>query len=246
MKTELKSANSVKTGKQFAEKRIELGLTIEDVSKILYVNKNYLSAIENGNYSIFPSESFAKAYFKKYIKFLKLDIDFPNLFPPNPKKKYKKIFKEINFENSFFKNLKYFIFLIIGLGIGILFFFFLFLNTVNDESLKNNNFDEISILVESIEKNKLELRKTKEEVDLNKLVLKFEGECWLEIYINDQLIEAQLFYDGDKYIKEIITPFKIIVGNADSVKGSYNNDEIDFITNANRLTKVNIINFTNE
>ena len=29
------------------------------------------------------------------IKFLKLDIDFPNLFPPNPKKKYKKIFKEI-------------------------------------------------------------------------------------------------------------------------------------------------------
>ena len=230
MKTELKSANSVKTGKQFAEKRIELGLTIEDVSKILYVNKNYLSAIEN----------------KKYIKFLKLDIDFPNLFPPNPKKKYKKIFKEINFENSFFKNLKYFIFLIIGLGIGILFFLFLFLNTVNDESLKNNNLDEISILVESIEKNKLELSKTAEEVDLNKLVLKFEGECWLEIYINDQLIEAQLFYDGDKYIKEIITPFKIIVGNADSVKGSYNNDEIDFITNANRLTKVNIINFTNE
>ena len=246
MKTELKSANSVKTGKQFAEKRIELGLTIEDVSKILYVNKNYLSAIENGNYSIFPSESFAKAYFKKYIKFLKLDIDFPNLFPPNPKKKYKKIFKEINFENSFFKNLKHFIFLIIGLGIGILFFFFLFLNTVNDESLKNNNFDEISILVESIEKNKLELSKTIEEVNLNKLVLKFEGECWLEIYINDQLIEAQLFYDGDKYIKEIITPFKIIVGNADSVKGSYNNDEIDFITNANRLTKVNIINFINE
>ena len=246
MKTELKSANSVKTGKQFAEKRIELGLTIEDVSKILYVNKNYLSAIENGNYSIFPSESFAKAYFKKYVKFLKLDIDFPNLFPPNPKKKYKKIFKEINFENSFFKNLKHFIFLIIGLGIGILFFFFLFLNTVNDESLKNNNFDEISILVESIEKNKLELSKTIEEVNLNKLVLKFEGECWLEIYINDQLIEAQLFYDGDKYIKEIITPFKIIVGNADSVKGSYNNDEIDFITNANRLTKVNIINFINE
>ena len=94
MKTELKSANSVKTGKQFAEKRIELGLTVEEVSKILYVNKNYLSAIENGNYSIFPSESFAKAYFKKYIKFLKMDMDFPNLFPPNPKKKYKKILKE--------------------------------------------------------------------------------------------------------------------------------------------------------
>ena len=38
-------------------------------------------------------------------------------------------------------------------------------------------------------------------------------------------------------------PFKIIVGNADFVKGSYNNTEIDFLTNANRLTGVNTINF---
>ena len=41
-------------------------------------------------------------------------------------------------------------------------------------------------------------------------------------------------------------PFKIIVGNADFVKGSYNNTEIDFITNANRLTKVNTIIFNEQ
>ncbi len=45
------------------------------------------------------------------------------------------------------------------------------------------------------------------------------------------------------YERQIEIPFKIIVGNADFVKGSYNNNEIDFLTNANRLTGVNTINF---
>ena len=42
------------------------------------------------------------------------------------------------------------------------------------------------------------------------------------------------------------TPFKIIIENADSVTGTYNDERIDFITNANRLTRVNTINFLND
>ena len=50
-------------------------------------------------------------------------------------------------------------------------------------------------------------------------------------------------FDNERYIRNIKMPFKIIIGNADFVKGSYNNTEIDFITNANRLTGVNTIIF---
>ena len=45
MTDELKSANSVKTGKKFAERRNEIGFTIDKVSEILFVNKDYLIAI---------------------------------------------------------------------------------------------------------------------------------------------------------------------------------------------------------
>ena len=65
----------------------------------------------------------------------------------------------------------------------------------------------------------------------------------MEVYRNGEIIEAQLFRDNVLYEKMIETPFKIIVGNADFVKGSYNNTVIDFLTNANRLTGVNTINF---
>ena len=79
-------------------------------------------------------------------------------------------------------------------------------------------------------------------IDKN-LILEFSGESWIELYVENELVEAQIFSNGDIYERQIEIPFKIIVGNADFVKGSYNNTEIDFLTNANRLTGVNTINF---
>ena len=81
-----------------------------------------------------------------------------------------------------------------------------------------------------------------ENIDKN-LILEFSGESWIELYVENELVEAQIFSNGDIYERQIEIPFKIIVGNADFVKGSYNNTEIDFLTNANRLTGVNTINF---
>ena len=101
MSKELKSASSVKTGKKFSEKRNNIGFTIEEISEKLFINKDYISAIEKGNYSIFPSESFAKAYFNKYKNFLKISLEFPSLFDQKMEKKHKKISNEIAFENNF-------------------------------------------------------------------------------------------------------------------------------------------------
>ena len=64
--------------------------------------------------------------------------------------------------------------------------------------------------------------------------------------MGEKLILTKLFNKGELYRKEIRRPFKIIIGNAEYVKGTYNDEQIDFITNANRLTKVNTIYFLNE
>ena len=45
----LKSASTVKIGKRFSNKRISLSLSLEEASKILYINEDYLNAIENGS-----------------------------------------------------------------------------------------------------------------------------------------------------------------------------------------------------
>ena len=59
----LKSASSAKIGKVFKVARKELGLSKVEVSKAAFMNTRYINAIESGDYSIFPSEVFARAYF---------------------------------------------------------------------------------------------------------------------------------------------------------------------------------------
>ena len=247
MTGELKSANSVKTGKKFSERRNEIGYTIDKVSEILFVNKDYIVAIEKGNYSIFPSESFAKAYFKKYKKFLNISPEFPDLFNQQKEKKHKKISNEIAFENNLDFIIKNTIIIALTLVIGIGIYYFL----SNTESISDNAPQEnikseyLSEIIENVNNNK-DFISNSEKIGNNNLIIEFYGESWIELYRENQLVEAQIFSNGDIYQRKIEMPFKIIVGNADFVKGTYNSINIDFMTNANRLTKVNTINFPND
>ena len=246
MSNELKSASSVKTGKKFSEKRNDIGCTIKEVSEKLFINKDYISAIEKGNYSIFPSESFAKAYFNKYKNFLKISPEFPNLFDQKIEKKHKKISNEISFENNFdfiINNL----YVIVALTLIMIFGIYYLVKTELPSNVvpqENINIDNVSEIVENVNQKNYSSA-SKQNIDKN-LILEFSGESWIELYVENELIEAQIFSNGDIYEREIQIPFKIIVGNADFVKGSYNSTEIDFMTNANRLTGVNTINFLNE
>ena len=247
MTYEFKSASSAKIGKKFKEKRIELGFSIIQMSEKLFINKDYLNAIEKVEYSIFPSESFARAYFKKYMEYLNNENDFPSVFEKNLEKKHKKISKEIRFNSSSGKNFIYIsIFTFIALSI---FAYFLTKTPVVGEKIPENQiipFKDITVIYETVKQNKSIVISDNNTNILNNLVLEFIDECWIELYLDEKLIEAHNFNSGDQYSKVLKPPFKIIIGNSDSVKGTYNGEYIDFITNANRLTKVNIIYFLNE
>ena len=243
MSDELKSASSVKTGKKFSEKRNAIGYTIEEVSEKLFINKDYISAIEKGDYSIFPSKSFAKAYFDKYKNFLKISPEFPSLFDQKIEKKHKKISNEISFENNFdfINNNLYVIFSLTLIVIFGIYYLVKIESPPNVIPQENINIDNVAEIVENVNQKNQSSTST-QNIDKN-LILEFSGESWIELYVENELVEAQIFSNGDIYERQIEIPFKIIVGNADFVKGSYNNTEIDFLTNANRLTGVNTINF---
>ena len=282
MANKFKSANSVKTGKKFRDKRVQMDLSFDRIAEIIYVNKNYLIAIEKGEYSIFPSESFAKAYFKKYAKYLHIDCEFPSVFEKEIKAKNKKTSTKIMFNT--FRNMQFpstnrlNIWMVSGLTFLLIIIIYFFSKNISnkEESVLNENSNEyleINEYQEDITTQNEENYDFMEDSELQKndfitlsnvldisadippninseeknmLVLEFIDECWVEVYIEGALIEAQFFKNGDEYSKNINSPFSIVVGNADSVKGTYNTQDIDFITNANRLTRVNTINFLND
>ena len=260
MKVEVKSANSVKIGKVFEAERIKAGLSKNEVAKASIINIKYIEAIECGDYSIFPSESFARAYFIKYQDFLSLSCDFPSIYNENLRKS-EIIEKSITkFNSSLTPNVKkgaVTLVIIIILFILSKPFFFnqidskdVSISTVND--IKNKDIKEIPINTNlKVTDNLIDSTELYEEADKtnnyieNRLTLTFSDECWIEVYSGDELVANQLFKSGDTYLLDIKKPFKVVVGNADHIEGTYNGDSIDFINNANRL-RVNTITFNDE
>ena len=86
MSQDFKSANSAKIGKVFFDARENSNLSLEEISSHSLINIKYLIAIECGDYSDFPSEGFARAYFRKYAKFFN-QTKTPNLIPASMKGK---------------------------------------------------------------------------------------------------------------------------------------------------------------
>ena len=243
----LKSASTVKIGKRFSNKRISLGLSLEEASKILFINEDYLNAIEKGDYSIFPSESFARAYFKKYSQYLKINSELPDIFNSHTEKKITNKAQKIETISSLNDNNFTYLYIaapiLIVFGVLVAIYFVESGDTQKSQRDFRSSDQQIIYLSKTIDQKNHSLTELKNSTAKKELYLDFLDECWIELYVDDELIEALYFNENDNYKKEIDKPFKIIVGNAEAIKGTYNGNEIDFMANANRLTKVNIINF---
>ena len=244
---DLKSANSSKIGNMFFDERTKRSLSISDVSEKTLINIKYLNAIESGDYSDFPSEGFARAYFIKYANFLSLKCDFPEIYATKNRKE-EIVKKSVPMINDYFYKA------VSAVGVLILILVLFILLSSSDKSIQiKSDFSESRAfgIVEIVKKNNIEtINLSKKDINseqliINEISLVFNNECWIEIYSDDNLVEYQLFNAGETFRKIINRPFKIVIGNADAVSGTYNGNIIDFITNANRL-RVNTIIFNDE
>lgn len=67
----IKSGFEVKTvGELLKEKRKAKGLQVKQVAEVTRIRGEYLKALEQGDYSVFPSEVYLKGFLKNYAKFL--------------------------------------------------------------------------------------------------------------------------------------------------------------------------------
>ena len=251
MSDNLKSANSAKTGIIFSDARLDQKLTIDEVSDKTLINTKFIKAIESGDYTDFPSEGFAKAYFIKYQNFLNIQCEFPSIYVQENRKD-QIVKKSVAVFNRSFKKF----IIVFGLVVSILTISIL-LNSfsVKDSTQKieqNIKEEELYELTEIVNTNNMSegieasTNLTIEPVvPANNLQLLFTKECWVEIYSKDILLVSQLFNEGDIYNKIMQKPYKVVVGNVEAVTGTYNGIKIDFITNANRLN-VNTIIFNDE
>ena len=58
----------------FKEEREKKGYSIEDISNILRIRKQYILAIEENNLADTPSDTYVRGYIKIYCEFLKIPV----------------------------------------------------------------------------------------------------------------------------------------------------------------------------
>tara|TARA_B100001250_G_scaffold274537_1_gene237109 strand:- start:3959 stop:4342 length:384 start_codon:yes stop_codon:yes gene_type:complete len=120
----LKSAGSAKIGRKFFKAREKLGLSVEEINSSIYINIIYIKAIESGDYAAFPSESFARAYFKKYSDFLKIKPTFPNIYRQEKINSRIKKKLEIKINKTFTENIYLFYIIITISSLALIGLFF--------------------------------------------------------------------------------------------------------------------------
>lgn len=62
-----------KVGELLKETRLIKGKGLDEISDILKINRNYLKALEEGNWDVFQAEIYVKGFLKNYAKYLGID-----------------------------------------------------------------------------------------------------------------------------------------------------------------------------
>lgn len=65
---------SESVGKRLAQIRVERGLSIDEVARVIKLRPEKILALEGNQYAAFPSNAYAKGFLKNYAAYLKVDI----------------------------------------------------------------------------------------------------------------------------------------------------------------------------
>ena len=209
-----------RAGGKLSNKRKDLKLSLEEISIETNISKQYLEALESGDYSIFPADIFARGYFKQYAKFIGLEIPPPT---KNDKKQDTETKVYINVNENF--SLVFSIFVFLALMVGII-----FLDINNDNTYQSGG------------------NKTNDQFinpkDLMTLSIKFQEDSWLIINYDDDYetpIIDSYFSSGEKYELLFDAPISLTLGNAQSAKAFLNGLEIDLSVNVNKYNSSTLV-----
>ena len=209
-----------RSGGKLYKKRKDLKLSLEEISSKTKISKQYLKALESGDYSIFPADIFARGYFKQYAKFIGLEIPPP---VKNNKNQETEIEVHINTNSNFVLGFSIFIFFALMVGITFL--------DINNDNLYYNGGNETHI-------------QHIDQKNLMTLSIKFQEGSWLIINYDDDYetpIIDSYFTAGEEYELLFDAPISLTLDNAQSTTAFLNGLEIDLSENVNKYNSSTLV-----
>jgi len=226
-----KPINLNKIGKFLKEKRLEKGLTLSDISNVLYLRKSLIEAIESGNWDVLPHPVYVKGYIKEYASLLKVYdeivhdlveennavvIDVPVQQKSEPKRK--KLSKTI---------LLYPLYPVtIALIITV---FFIFNKTQNNQTptIKLGNATE-HVSASSYNNNGVDKKNIPNIPDVKRLMITCHERTWISVVIDETEKKEFMLNPQEIIMLNAKEKFDLLIGNAGGVKLFLNGKDTEF------------------
>ncbi|KUO52258.1 MAG: hypothetical protein APF76_04260 [Desulfitibacter sp. BRH_c19] len=234
-------------GEKLRERRISLGLSIEQVEEYTKIRRFYIEAIENNEYKVLPGKVYIIGFLRSYCKLLDLDpteileefnqswIDTDNVSKYVEETSYRqKKSPKVNFNYSKLVRFGILVLAVIVL-IGI--------NKIWNNTIPSPPPPNDTIISEPNENNEDEtpnedINTEPEYAGVNIEVIPERGDCWLEVSINNTIVFSRIITQGeDSLIFEDENGINMVFGDAGAVDIVYNGQLIEPIGNDGEVVR---------
>ncbi|OEG69490.1 hypothetical protein ATZ36_09235 [Candidatus Endomicrobiellum trichonymphae] len=236
-------------GKLLKEKREKMNISLADVHKAIRIREKYISAIEDGDISVFFAEVYYRSFVRSYAEYLGFDSE--ELFEKFGMEKH--LLKKLSGEEEKKLGMKPELVgkasqknkigakkLLIIFMIAVAFFvFFLFLNSsilnvspsikIHPQIETLNNRDHTDRVIVDIEERKETFFDSKQ-----KLIVEAVANAWIKIDSDGRLIFEGTVAKGSKNSWEADKCFKLKIGYVPGVKIFFNGKQVDVVSGAVR------------
>lgn len=240
-------------GEILKRKREDLGIELREIANTLRIRYDYLKAIEDEDFNLFPAEVYLKGYILEYAKFLNIDAKIIlEAYEKDQPKQEKRKHDEIEFLHDKNKktNIKK---LIIPSGLAILLIsliiIFLAPNKQNvDNTVKSITKNNIPIsqpdLVLSLDNGKMknytnEAKKSKESSQQVLEIIAIDT-TWILANIDKTDSREVLMKPGESIKWYAKNSFSLKIGNAGGVRLIFNGKEIEKLGETGQVISINI------
>ncbi|MDR3256734.1 MAG: DUF4115 domain-containing protein [Endomicrobium sp.] len=241
-------------GKILKEKRKEKNVLLAEVYKVTKIHEKYLSAIEDGDISVFLAEIYYKGFVRSYAKYLGFDseelLNKYNVRKHFLEKESVEKEKSLTAGNEFIKKLfqkgKVSVkkLLIMFTIVVVLLVLFLYINknmstnvSSSIETLQQTEMSELKVLDDknTTEETVVVVKEEKNKVPINtkqELVVEALSNVWIKINSDGRTIfEGTVFKDNKKSWKANKS-FTLKTGYAPGLKVFFNGNQVDIVSGA--------------
>lgn len=219
-------------GEKLKNKRLEKGISIEEIQKKTKIRTKYLQAIEENNFDIIPGTVYAKAFIKEYARQLNLDereiIDeYQKIVNVKKVKEIKDNNEEKNDDKNIFKYISVITIVIVLIILSFLLYRMFFKNSGTQEMQKNtltteeiakeenrnieeneaDDSEDAGIQTNDTDKNE-ELKNGNIDQDIgneSENIARYEDDNTIEV-IAENKSWLQVTADGQKVFEDFISP----------------------------------------